>query len=664
MDDIEDMIGEEELDRAGVSSVRAPMVAPKPRFQKASATNSTTSSSSSDVDAKEPSVPGTQLIWMKTYGCSHNVSDSEYMQGVLASYGYRFTQEPDAAQLWLLNSCTVKDPSQAAFMHLAVKGRKQNKAVVVAGCVPQADRHLKGLEEVSIVGIQQVDRVVEVVEETLKGHTVRLLAKNRLPELDLPKIRKNPMVEIIPLSTGCLGACTYCKTRHARGKLGSYTPDAIVSRAQTVINEGVTEIWLSSEDTGAYGIDIGTDLPTLMRKLLEVVPAGVMLRVGMTNPPYILDHLEAIAEVLNHERVYSFLHVPVQSGSDDVLLAMNREYTAGEFRRVADELLAKVPDLTLATDIICGFPTETEEHFDETMELVEKYRFHIMNISQFYPRPGTPAAKMKRVPTQVVKNRSRKLTKLFETFEPYTHLVGTTQKVWVNTEVSDDKKYTVAHTKNYTKVLLPRDDSLIGCTAEVSVLTAARFHITGEVISRSKPATLAAAAIREQIRTEGDLSAADRSKALSKAKAATASSSCNGDGSCGDHGSGHGHSHGHDHTHDHDHDHEEDDHHGEGGCCGGSGSCSSSGGGGKGCGGKCGTKTKKKKTAPKEPLRKKVHAKSSAATGIGMVSTIKTSLAAKWNGVRDDKVALAALATLVASASFVAARLVTRKYHG
>ncbi|OWY92905.1 MiaB-like tRNA modifying enzyme, partial [Phytophthora megakarya] len=451
MDDIEDMIGEEELDRAAVTSVRAPMVAPKPRFQDAKPTaSSSTSSSSGDCETTEPSVPGTQLIWLKTYGCSHNVSDSEYMQGVLASYGYRFTQDPDAAQLWLLNSCTVKDPSQAAFMHLAVKGRKQNKAVVVAGCVPQADRHLKGLEDVSIVGIQQVDRVVEVVEETLKGHTVRLLSKNRLPELDLPKIRKNPMVEIIPLSTGCLGACTYCKTRHARGKLGSYTPEAIVSRAQTVINEGVTEIWLSSEDTGAYGIDIGTDLPTLLRKLLEVVPEGVMLRVGMTNPPYILDHLDAVAEALNHDRVYAFLHVPVQSGSDDVLLAMNREYTAAEFRRVADELLAKVPDLTLATDIICGFPTEAEEHFDETMELVEKYRFHIMNISQFYPRPGTPAAKMKRVPTQVVKNRSRKLTKLFETFEPYTHHVGTTQKVWVNTEVSDDKKYTVAHTKNYT----------------------------------------------------------------------------------------------------------------------------------------------------------------------------------------------------------------------
>ncbi|EEY53383.1 CDK5 regulatory subunit-associated protein 1 [Phytophthora infestans T30-4] len=624
MDDIEDMIGEEELDRAAVGSVRTPMVAPKAHFQDTvQSTSSSTASSSSDIDSKEPSVPGTQLIWIKTYGCSHNVSDSEYMQGVLASYGYRFTQDPDAAQLWLLNSCTVKDPSQAAFMHLAVKGRKQNKAVVVAGCVPQADRHLKGLEEVSIVGIQQVDRVVEVVEETLKGHTVRLLAKNRLPELDLPKIRKNPMVEIIPLSTGCLGACTYCKTRHARGKLGSYTPEAIVSRAQTVINEGVTEIWLSSEDTGAYGIDIGTDLPTLMRKLLEVVPDGIMLRVGMTNPPYILDHLDAIAEVLNHERVYSFLHVPVQSGSDDVLLAMNREYTAGEFRRVADELLAKVPDLTLATDIICGFPTETEEHFDETMELVDKYRFHIMNISQFYPRPGTPAAKMKRVSTQIVKNRSRKLTKLFETFEPYTRLVDTTLKVWVNTEVSDDKKYTVAHTKNYTKVLLPRDDSLIGCTAEVRVLTAARFHATGEVISRSQPCTVAAAAIREQICTEGELSAADRAKALSKAKAAA--------------------------SHDHD-----DDHHGEGGCCGGSGSCCSSGGEGKGCGGKCGTKKKKKMAAS----RKKKHA---AAEENGMISTITSTMAAKWNEVSDDKVTLVALTTLVVSASFVAARLLTRK---
>lgn len=424
------------------------------------------------------------------------------MQGVLASYGYRFTEQRDDADLWLLNSCTVKDPSQAAFMHLVNLAKDMAKPVVVAGCVPQADRKLKGLEGVSIVGIQQVDRVVEVVEETLKGHTVRLLSKKRLPRLDLPKIRKNPLVEIIPLSTGCLGACTYCKTRHARGKLGSYEPSAIVSRAEQVIQEGVTEIWLSSEDTGAYGIDLGTDLPTLLNQLIQVIPDGVMLRVGMTNPPFILDHLEAIAKVLNHPSVYAFLHVPVQSGSNAVLEGMNREYTVEEFSRVADYLLKHVDGITFATDIICGFPGETEDHFDETMDLVGKYKFHIMNISQFYPRPGTPAAKMKRIPTQIVKNRSRRLTKLFDTFQPYVGHENAIFKVWINTEVSDDGLHTVGHTKNYSKVLLPRDDSLIGCTAEVEIVSTARFHMVGRVLSRSQVVTPAAAALLVEDQTE------------------------------------------------------------------------------------------------------------------------------------------------------------------
>ncbi|TDH73617.1 hypothetical protein CCR75_004738 [Bremia lactucae] len=626
MDDIEDMVGDE-VGRADVRFLRLAMVAPKPTFIERSSTSNRTVSNMSSCGDLETSVPGTQLIWMKTYGCSHNVSDSEYMQGVLASYGYRFTEDPDTAQLWLLNSCTVKDPSQAAFMHLVVKGRKQKKAVVVAGCVPQADRYIKGLEDVSIVGIQQVDRVVEVVEETLKGHTVRLLAKNRLPELDLPKIRKNPMVEIIPLSTGCLGACTYCKTRHARGKLGSYTPEAIVARADAVINEGVTEIWLSSEDTGAYGIDIGTDLPTLLHKLLQVVPDGVMLRLGMTNPPYILNHLNSIAQVLNHDRVYSFLHVPVQSGSDEVLLAMKREYTTAEFRRVADELLAKVPDLTLATDIICGFPTETEAQFDETMELVEKYRFHIMNISQFYPRPGTPAAKMKRVPTQVVKDRSRRLTKLFETFDPYSHMVGRTFKVWVNTEVSDDKKYTVAHTKNYTKVLFSRDDSLIGCTAEVHVLTAARFHVIGKVLSRTHSVNDAAAAIRKQICTEASyLSAVVRSGLMTKTNLSN--------------------------NHVHTSKGEYDDLVNE--SCGNDGrSCCSINGNGKNSDVDCGSVSQTMVMVADESSQKEP---------IESVSTVITRLADKWNCyIREDKVTLLALATLAGSISVVTARLLTHK---
>lgn len=137
------------------------------------------------------SVPGTQRIWLKTFGCSHNTSDSEYMAGQLAEYGYNIVDDAssDEADLWLINSCTVKGPSQAAVGTLVRRARQQGKAVVVAGCVPQGDRKAQELEDVSLLGVTQIDRVVEAVEETLKGNTVQLLKKKALPRLDLPKVR-------------------------------------------------------------------------------------------------------------------------------------------------------------------------------------------------------------------------------------------------------------------------------------------------------------------------------------------------------------------------------------------------------------------------------------------------------------------------------------------
>ena len=455
------------------------------------------------VDECKSSVPGTQKIWIKTFGCSHNVSDSEYMEGILSNYGYRIESEQDKADLWLVNSCTVKDPSQAAFMNIVHKARETNHPIVVAGCVSQADQNIKGLEGVSVVGVTQIDRVVEGVEQTLEGQTVRLIGKKALPALDLPKVRRNALIEIIPLSTGCLGSCTYCKTKHARGKLGSYSLEAIVERAKKAIEDGVSEIWLSSEDTGAYGIDLGTNIGALLLALLEVLPdeleggtGGVMLRVGMTNPPYILEHLAVVAQVLRHPKVYSFLHVPVQAGSNRVLVAMNREYTVEEYMRVADYLIANVPDMTVATDIICGFPNETEDDFSATLTMVDRYKLAITNISQFYPRPGTPAAKMKRIPTQIVKNRSRRLTTLFESFTPYVHLPGRRLKVWFNTEVSDDGRHSIGHTKGYVKVNVPFDATLPGRSRYVEVQECKRFHVEG-VISADQvtvPAEEAAAA--------------------------------------------------------------------------------------------------------------------------------------------------------------------------
>eukprot|EP00201_Polytomella_parva_P020049 CAMPEP_0175050040 /NCGR_PEP_ID=MMETSP0052_2-20121109/7052_1 /TAXON_ID=51329 ORGANISM="Polytomella parva, Strain SAG 63-3" /NCGR_SAMPLE_ID=MMETSP0052_2 /ASSEMBLY_ACC=CAM_ASM_000194 /LENGTH=652 /DNA_ID=CAMNT_0016314227 /DNA_START=101 /DNA_END=2056 /DNA_ORIENTATION=+ len=411
------------------------------------------------VGKEKAFIPGTQSIWVKTFGCSHNISDSEYMMGQLRQNGYNLVPEDrrDAADLWIVNTCTVKNPSQSAMSTIIGKARETDKKLLIAGCVPQGDKKLNELKGLSLLGVSQIDRVVEAAEETLKGHTVVLLAKKELPLLDLPKVRRNRHIEILPISTGCLGACTYCKTKHARGHLGSYSVAALAERVQQAcLDPHVREIWLSSEDTGAYGRDIGSSLPELLEALVTAIPDGsfTKIRVGMTNPPYMKEHLPAIAHWLQHPNVFKYLHIPVQSGSDPVLDRMNREYTCAEFEEVCDGLLSRVPELELATDIICGFPGETDNDQEATMKLLRKYKFPHCHISQFYPRPGTPAARMKRVPTQVVKSRSKEVSALVDSWvEAYDHLVGTEQVACV-VDVAADQKHLVAHTDTYCQVLV------------------------------------------------------------------------------------------------------------------------------------------------------------------------------------------------------------------
>ncbi|KAF6139393.1 hypothetical protein GIB67_026235 [Kingdonia uniflora] len=427
------------------------------------------------ITTPSPDIPGTQ-------------SDSEYMAGQLSAFGYALSDNPEEADLWLINTCTVKSPSQSAMDTLIVKCKSAKKPLVVAGCVPQGSRDLKELEGVSVVGVQQIDRVVEVVEETLKGHEVRLLNRKTLPALDLPKVRKNNFIEILPINVGCLGACTYCKTKHARGHLGSYTIESLVERVRNVVADGVKEIWISSEDTGAYGHDIGVNLPILLKAIVAELPSdrSTMLRIGMTNPPFILEHLKEIAEVLCHPCVYSFLHVPVQSGSDSVLTAMNREYTVGKFRTVVDTLYQLVPEMQIATDIICGFPGETEEDFAQTLDLIRDYKFPQVHISQFYPRPGTPAARMKKVPSNIVKKRSRELTSVFESFTPYEGIEGRVERIWI-TEIATDGVHLVGHTKGYMQVLVSASETMLGTSTDVKITSVGRWSVFGEIIIDETP---------------------------------------------------------------------------------------------------------------------------------------------------------------------------------
>ncbi|KRZ88864.1 Threonylcarbamoyladenosine tRNA methylthiotransferase [Trichinella sp. T8] len=434
---------------------------------------------------------GAFSVYVKTWGCTHNSSDSEYMAGLMSSAGYGIVDDPSMADIWLLNSCTVKTPSEQHVQNELEKARALNKPVLYN---KKSSIDVLIFKGVSLVGIQQIDRIVEVVEETLKGNTVQLLNYKKVKgkrtagaRLDLPKVRRNPLVEIIAINTGCLNNCTYCKTKKARGNLASYSIEEIIDRAESCISEGVKEIWLTSEDLGAYGRDIDCTLPELLKALTAKLPDGVMLRLGMTNPPYILDYLEEIGEILNHPCVYSFLHIPVQSGSDAVLRDMRREYNVDDFCAVVEFMRKKVPGITIATDVICGFPTETEQDFNDTLDLVEKYRFASLFINQFYPRPGTPAAKLKRLDTAVVKDRTRRMTQLFNSYEPYRNRVGLKYQVLITERSFRGDDYLVGHNKFYEQILVANQPNLLGKKVWVKIVSCSKHSMVGELIAQ--PAT-------------------------------------------------------------------------------------------------------------------------------------------------------------------------------
>mmetsp|Transcript_40543 Transcript_40543/g.80081 ORF Transcript_40543/g.80081 Transcript_40543/m.80081 type:complete len:562 (-) Transcript_40543:259-1944(-) len=429
-------------------------------------------------------VPGRGRIYVQTHGCQHNQSDGEYMMGQLQDYGYTLVNSIEECDVCVVNSCTVKTPSEERGLSLVTRARESGKQVVLAGCVPSGDKSLvEKFKDVSMLHVTQLDRIVDVVEEASKGHTVTLIQRRTdLPSLELPRVRKDKLSEIITINAGCLGNCTYCKTKMARGTVVSYPIDAIVARALKAAGEGVRYIELASEDMGAYGIDIGANIADLLLKLSDALPEGVMLRTGMTNPPYIMQHIDGVIKALQRPNVYSFMHLPVQSGSNAVLQGMRREYTVEDFSYVVDRLRAAIPDIYILTDIICGFPHESDEDWADTMALVQKYKFPGIYSSRFFARVGTPAAKWRQLLPRVIKARYQELVEFTQTLEDKNaDLPGKTERVWF-CETEKVRGQTVGRTKSYAKVIVPRDDALLGRSALVQMKTATVKHVEGEVV--------------------------------------------------------------------------------------------------------------------------------------------------------------------------------------
>ena len=345
-------------------------------------------------------------IFVEAYGCSASFADSEMISGLILNGGHTLVDNSSESDLNIIVTCSVKDATANKMIH-RIKSLK-SKPLVVAGCFPKAEKNTveKFAENASLLGPNSLGKTLQVIDSTLNGRKQVSLEDSDLSKVGLPKVRLNPVVGIVEIASGCMSECTFCQTKLSKGDLSSYRLGDIVRQVQTEINEGCKEVWLTSTDNGCYGFDIGTDLPSLVNAVVEI-PDDFMIRVGMMNPMYMPRIKEALIESFDNGKVFKFLHIPVQSGSDKVLHDMKRGHTVNTFKEIVKRAKERFGDFTISTDVIVGFPSETEKDFQKTVNLLDETRPDVVNLSKYSARPGTEAAEWKQIDVAEVKRRSK-----------------------------------------------------------------------------------------------------------------------------------------------------------------------------------------------------------------------------------------------------------------
>jgi len=424
-------------------------------------------------------------IYFESYGCPSNRSDLEIMLSCLRDAGFKLTSDIGSADVVLINTCVVKKPTEDRMLNRLRYFKSLGKPVIVAGCLPKVD--LQAVRSVLGEGFvaldpQSIDKVVYAVEKVRTSGETLIFSEEPPVKPDLNKFRLNPVVEVVQVAEGCVGACTYCCVRFARGRLRSFPLESILRRIEKAVKEGVKEVWLTAQDLGAYGLDLGLELTDLLEGI-RGIEGDFFVRLGMINPIWfrrILDKLEKA--IKNDERIFRFLHIPVQSGDDKVLRDMNRGYTAGEFKSIVTHLRENIPSLSISTDVICGFPSETEEAFKRTLKLIEDVKPDFLNVSRFFPRPGTPLWKEKTLPHKIVKERSKALTELHRklSYERNRSWVGWEGEILVD-EKGKDRSW-VGRNFAYKPIVVQSDDELLGETLRVKVVDARSTYLKARIV--------------------------------------------------------------------------------------------------------------------------------------------------------------------------------------
>jgi len=407
---------------------------------------------------------------VETYGCTMNQGESAELAARLSSLGHLQVFDENQADVALINTCVVIEPTERKILRRLRYLRDSGKKLIIVGCMASVSP--EGLREefpdALISGTSEYPRFMSVLE-------------NEFPGCGVATPLKEQEQLVLPIAQGCNGSCSYCITKLARGDLVSYPLNGLVSRVEQALNLGAKEVLVTSQDTAAYGMDGDDRLPDLLKAICDI-PGEFRIRVGMMNPDNLVEILDRMIEAYRHPKVYKFLHLPVQSGSDRIIKDMGRAYTSRGYMEMVRSIRSSIPELTLSTDVITGFPRETEDDHRHTVELMEQLRPNIINVTRFSRRPGTVADTMKgQVPGWVSKERSRELTLLrFRiSSEINASKVGRIYSVLINEKGKGSS--VMARTDDYLPVVIKGDHELWR-RVRVKITAHASTHLYGVTV--------------------------------------------------------------------------------------------------------------------------------------------------------------------------------------
>ena len=372
-----------------------------------------------------------KFAYIVTYGCQMNESDSERYAGQLESLGYRRTEDMDMADVVLLNTCCVRETAEGKILGKIgelkhVKQHNPNLIIAVAGCMAQEwqDRLFERAPHIDLViGTHNIHKLVELIRERQAKSGHYLEADMTVPAFhDLPTKRFQKFFAWVPIMNGCNKFCTYCIVPYVRGREVSRPIADIVREIEEIAKEGYKEITLLGQNVNSYGLDLkdGTDFSALLQAVDRI--DGIERVRYMTSHPKDMTFamIDAIAD---SKKVVNHMHLPIQSGSDELLKKMNRGYTVDQYMELVEYARKRIPDLVLTTDIIVGFPGETEEMFCQTLDLLKRVQYDMAYTFIYSPRTGTPAAKMDhQIPQE---EKSRRLQRLMDVQNVYSLQLNT-----------------------------------------------------------------------------------------------------------------------------------------------------------------------------------------------------------------------------------------------